>query len=173
MKKIFSIFITAFVLLFIGCLFLHADPLNNVVLPSLGGNAPDGSTNIVSTSPNMEQNIEQNLTVYNREFDVSQKNNQKVEIGQATYINNFSVSQNLPNPCSSKTTIEFTLTKSGNCELEVINTSGQKRDKIIFKDLNPGLYRYNLSTEKYQSGVYFYKMRFDGKTITRQMEVIK
>jgi len=81
-----------------------------------------------------------------------------------------SVSQNYPNPFNGNTSIDITLNKPSNVEIEVINMLGQVVNNVS-KQLNEGTHTVTLNADNLKSGIYFYTVRTHNSAITNKMIV--
>ncbi|WKZ70957.1 MAG: T9SS type A sorting domain-containing protein [Melioribacteraceae bacterium] len=88
-------------------------------------------------------------------------------------VNNFQLFQNYPNPFNPSTKINFILPQSGNVSLSVYNTLGEKIKTIIDDFLLKGNHTIEFDGSKLSSGIYFYKIIFGKKTITKKMQLLK
>lgn len=100
----------------------------------------------------------------------------------STYVEdlNYTVfAQNYPNPFSSKTKINFNLSKIATVNISVYNLSGQLVRILVNESKNPGEYSVtwdatNASGGIVENGIYIYKYLLDGKQIdSGQMLYIK
>jgi formylglycine-generating enzyme required for sulfatase activity len=86
----------------------------------------------------------------------------------------FSLGQNFPNPFNPSTVIPFTLTRSGKVQLIVYNVFGQTVRTIVNGFFSSGFHTliwdgrddHNIGVG---AGIYIYRLRFEGKNITRKM----
>lgn len=85
----------------------------------------------------------------------------------------FKVYQNYPNPFNPATNIKFELVESGNVELSVYDVLGRKIDVLVNEDMNPGSYNVKWHAKNLSSGVYFYRLNFEGKIITKKMLLLR
>jgi len=86
----------------------------------------------------------------------------------------FSLSQNYPNPFNPETIIKFQLPRAAQIKLAVYNTLGQEIRISLNMTLNTGEYEYKFNASDLSSGMYFYRLTADGKTIdTKKMIVIR
>ena len=91
----------------------------------------------------------------------------------------FSLSQNYPNPFNPTTTISFGLPEAGNVKLVVYNLLGKEVQTLAVGPMEAGLYQAvwnsrNSFGRKVSSGVYFYRLTVDNKTVhTRKMLLMK
>ncbi|MBS1517222.1 MAG: T9SS type A sorting domain-containing protein [Bacteroidetes bacterium] len=73
-------------------------------------------------------------------------------------IDNFTLSQNSPNPFNPKTKINYEIKKSGFINLTVYDIRGSKISVLINRKQNPGNYEMGFDGSNLNSGVYFYKI---------------
>jgi hypothetical protein len=93
-------------------------------------------------------------------------------IGITEHTNNFSLSQNAPNPFSNETTIAYQLkTAAKNVSLVIYNVAGVKLFERAQTNLSAGKYSVEVNNENFASGVYFYSLNVDGNQITKKMVV--
>lgn len=100
-------------------------------------------------------------------------------------INQFDLSYNYPNPFNASTKIRFTVPASGksqkNVKLEIFDLLGRKISTLVDKELSSGTYEieFNLNnslfdkTGENSSGVLFYRLTVDNRTIIRKMLYLK
>ncbi len=90
----------------------------------------------------------------------------------------FSLSQNFPNPFNPTTTIAFSLNKKAPAKLVVYNTMGQVIRTLVDDDLNAGSHQvvwdglddmHNAAS----SGLYFYQLISNGQSQTRRLVLMK
>lgn len=85
--------------------------------------------------------------------------------------NNFSVSQNTPNPFNGETNFTISLNRAGNVTFRVTNVIGQE---VYFKNLgtmNSGSQNVSFNSNGLSRGVYFYSVIVDGQSITKRMVI--
>lgn len=85
---------------------------------------------------------------------------------------------NYPNPFNPETTISYSVPNPGPASLKVYNLKGQVVRTLVNDTLEPGEYRVvwngkDESGQNVSSGLYFYRLTNDGKTITRKMLLAK
>ncbi len=85
---------------------------------------------------------------------------------------------NYPNPFNPETTISFNVAKPGPVELSIYNIKGQRVKTLINKTLETGKHQIswkgvNESNKSVSSGVYFYKLKLNGKEQIRKMLLMK
>lgn len=85
----------------------------------------------------------------------------------------FALGQNYPNPFNAETNIDFTLSAEGHALLEIYNVLGQRIDILVNQTMGPGTYKYNWNAGNRTSGVFFYRLTFEGHTRTGRMTLLK
>jgi hypothetical protein len=88
------------------------------------------------------------------------------------------LSQNVPNPFNPTTTIPYTLTSSGHVELTIYDARGRRVATLVSGPRPDGFNvaewdGRNSTGAAVSSGVYFYRLRADGLTLTRKMVLVK
>ena len=86
---------------------------------------------------------------------------------------NLTLGQNVPNPTSNSTSINYSLNESANVNFEIVDITG----KVIYTEnmgnKGAGLYSINLNTADYAAGVYYYTMTAGADKLTCKMMVTK
>lgn len=90
-----------------------------------------------------------------------------------TPITTLSLCQNYPNPFNPKTRIKYTLPTETIVELDIYNLKGQKVETLVYKNQQKGDYTATWDASSYGSGVYLYRLKANGNTITRRMILMK
>ncbi len=94
--------------------------------------------------------------------------------GEATIADNFELFQNYPNPFNPITTIRYQLSSAAIVHLSVFNILGQKVAVLMNRKQMPGLYRIPFNAASLASGIYFYRLQIDGRSIrTRKMILLR
>jgi len=88
-------------------------------------------------------------------------------------ITNFNLYQNYPNPFNPSTNISYTLTKEGYVNLSVYNLLGESISTLVNKRQGSGLHNVLFNASYLSSGVYIYKLIFNGKSISRKMLLLR
>ncbi|MFO7811234.1 MAG: T9SS type A sorting domain-containing protein [Candidatus Delongbacteria bacterium] len=81
--------------------------------------------------------------------------------------------QNYPNPFNSMTQIKFALAKTADVKLSVYNISAQVVSQLARGTMNAGHNAVDFDGSKLNSGIYFYTLEVDGKTMTKKMVLTK
>ena len=85
----------------------------------------------------------------------------------------FSLEQNYPNPFNPVTNIIFSLPKSGNVKLTVMDITGREILTLINDSYSAGTYKIDLDASQLASGIYFYRLQTSEFTQTRKMILLK
>lgn len=94
--------------------------------------------------------------------------------GVKEYVNGVKLSALYPNPTKDVATISYSLEKeSNNVSLTVYNVVGTKVYSESFGTQAAGDYKINLDASSYAAGSYFYQLRANGHTITKEFVVTK
>ena len=112
--------------------------------------------------------------------DLLEDVNTSVEDGAGQNPRKTRLLQNYPNPFNPATTIQYRLAEAGNVELSIYNPLGQKITTLVSGRKGAGLHtvRWEAATTSNQRGslassVYYYQLRTNHKTLTRQMLLMK
>ena len=85
----------------------------------------------------------------------------------------FELMQNYPNPFNPTTTIAYSLPKSGNVNIKVINILGETVSELVNEYMKEGFHRTMFNASYLSSGVYFYTIKFGNKFLSKKMLLIK
>ncbi|MEC8984193.1 MAG: T9SS type A sorting domain-containing protein, partial [Candidatus Neomarinimicrobiota bacterium] len=85
----------------------------------------------------------------------------------------FSLQQNYPNPFNPVTNIRYSLERSGDVKLDLINLQGQTVATYIEQNQQPGDYEFVLDGSGLSNGVYFYRLTQNRISKTRKMVLMK
>jgi len=88
-------------------------------------------------------------------------------------VKDYSLSQNYPNPFNPSTNLEFGISKLGFVSMKVYNMLGKEVVTIVNESLSPGTYKYIFDGSNLSSGIYFYKLEYNGISDTRRMVLLK
>ncbi|GEM_PF-5636957 len=97
----------------------------------------------------------------------------KIDIPQT-----FALSINYPNPFNSSTVIRYYLSSFSEVELKVYNGLGQEIKKLASNMFLPGHYEFKWegideNGQSVSSGVYYYRLKVNGRSETRKMVLIR
>jgi hypothetical protein len=104
-------------------------------------------------------------------FDLVYTSNEEVEMDLPA---KFDLSQNYPNPFNPSTNIRFDLPVASDVKLEVYSSIGAKVAVLANDRKSAGSYTVRFDASHLASGMYFYRLIANGKTIaTQKMLLIK
>lgn len=83
------------------------------------------------------------------------------------------LNQNYPNPFNPTTTINYSLPKSGNVRLVVVNSLGQEITTLVNEFKSVGSHNVQFNGANLSSGIYFYRIIADSFTQTKKMILVK
>ncbi|MBP6672176.1 MAG: phosphodiester glycosidase family protein, partial [Bacteroidetes bacterium] len=85
----------------------------------------------------------------------------------------FDITQNYPNPFNPSTTIGYSVVKSSNVQISVYNSLGAKIETLVDHHHAPGTYMVRFNGVSYASGMYFYRIQSEGRSVTKGMMLVK
>lgn len=89
-----------------------------------------------------------------------------------------SMSQNYPNPVSSRTVIKYAIPEKAKVELKLYDKSGREIATLVNKEQAAGSYKTkwdisNVSKKKLPNGMYFYQLKAGDFTDTKKMVIVR
>jgi len=97
-----------------------------------------------------------------------------IEKNENDIPNDFSLSQNFPNPFNPATMIEFAVPENSVVNLEVYDIGGRLVTELIKSaNLERGSYKVTFNASKLSSGNYLYSLRVGKRQLTRKMTLVK
>jgi hypothetical protein len=85
----------------------------------------------------------------------------------------YKLGQNYPNPFNPTTTIDYTISKTANININIYNEIGQLVKNINEGNKKSGSYKVIVDCNDLASGVYFYELISDGIADAKKMVLIK
>jgi len=85
----------------------------------------------------------------------------------------FELAQNYPNPFNPTTMIKYSLPTASRVKLEVFNVLGQRVAMLEDGQMQAGSHSTEFEASGYPSGIYFYRLTYDGGVATRKMVLLK
>ena len=85
----------------------------------------------------------------------------------------FELHQNYPNPFNPTTNIRYSISHAGHVELTIVNINGSKVATLISKYQTAGIHQITWDGSEYASGIYFYRLKANGREQMRKMILIK
>lgn len=92
---------------------------------------------------------------------------------EGTLPANITLYSNYPNPFNPETTIKFSLPEMANVKLSVYNANGALVETLTSGNLDKGLHTVSFNAEKYNSGVYYYRLESTNFNKTQKMLLLK
>jgi hypothetical protein len=105
------------------------------------------------------------------DYDGSYSYSQIIEI--EIPVNNFTLSQNFPNPANPTTTIKYDIPKSGNVDLVLYDILGRKVKNLVNENQQAGRYEISFNASGLASGVYFYQLKTEHFVNTKKMILLR
>jgi hypothetical protein len=96
-----------------------------------------------------------------------------VPAGEGARPNAVSLMQNYPNPFNPSTTVTFSLPRRDYVMLAVYDILGREVARLADGAMDAGTHRISWDAARVTSGVYLYRLRTSGGTISRKMIVVK
>ena len=96
----------------------------------------------------------------------------------AGVIDGFSLDQNFPNPFNGQTRISFQVQEPGSANLEIYDILGRRIAAYDQGYVQPGIHNFiwdgkDQDGNGLSSGVYFYRLTYEGRGITKKFSLIK
>lgn len=85
----------------------------------------------------------------------------------------FSLSQNHPNPFNPVTTITYRIPDDGSVRLAVFDLLGRNVAGLVDEAQTAGIHRVTFEASSLPSGLYFYRIEWNGQCITRRMTLMR
>jgi hypothetical protein len=85
----------------------------------------------------------------------------------------YTLSQNYPNPFNPSTTIRYGLPKESFVKIVIYNLLGSEVERLVNQIQSEGYHEVKFEANKYNSGIYFYKIESEGYTSIRKMLLMK
>jgi len=83
------------------------------------------------------------------------------------------LSQNYPNPFNPTTEISYDLKNTSNVKLVIYNAKGEMLKSLVSGVHSAGRHSIKFDASGLNSGVYFYQLEADGKSMTKKMLLCK
>lgn len=108
------------------------------------------------------------INTLNPEFMIKKGKRKIVEPSNTTIITN-----NYPNPFNPTTKINFEISEDGTVEIDVFDISGRKIQSLMNKRLTNGNYTVIWDASGFSTGIYFYRVKVNDKSITKKIMLLK
>lgn len=88
-------------------------------------------------------------------------------------VDNYSLSNNYPNPFNPSTTIKFNIPTEGFVTLKVYDMLGREVVTLVNENKSVGEYSYNFNAANLASGMYIYQLKVNNYVSSKKMLLIK
>jgi len=88
-------------------------------------------------------------------------------------INTFKIESAYPNPFNSQVTLQYSIPTRGIVNVTVYDLLGRKIDQLLNQSQTAGRHRLNWNAEKYSSGLYFVRVKFENHTQIQKTLLLK
>ena len=130
-------------------------------------------TTITTTSPITSLSLESGWGYMNVDYlELEIPESTSVE-EENTLAQKLSLSQNYPNPFNPVTNIPFALSNTGHVTITVYDITGRKIETLADRQFSTGTHSVSWNASSVASGIYIYKMDYDGTTMVKSMTLIK
>ena len=85
----------------------------------------------------------------------------------------YSLSQNFPNPFNTTTTINYDIYKDGYVTMEIFDCLGKEIKILVSESKKQGSYFVEFDASNFASGLYFYQLRVNDFFTTKKMVLLK
>lgn len=85
----------------------------------------------------------------------------------------YKLEQNYPNPFNPSTTIKFSLPKTSDVKLQVIDVLGKVVETLVDEEVKAGNYKINFDASRLSSGVYYYTIKTNSFKESKRMILLK
>jgi uncharacterized protein (DUF362 family) len=119
----------------------------------------------------LRQAGEEQYHMVNEPYDYS--GTSSVRMPRHTQPDVFSISQNFPNPFNPSTSIQYYIPQSGNVRIEIFDVRGNVVDVLVDAPMPAGDHLSVWNSDRRSSGVYFYRMLYQGVRIAKSMVLLK
>jgi len=110
-------------------------------------------------------------TYYTNEVSVIIRN-QSME-KRNTLIKEFVIEQNYPNPFNGSTSITYRIPEGGIVKIKIFDILGKEIMSIDEGEKETGVYEFKLNSDELSSGIYIYSVRYNNKTLSKKMLLMK
>ncbi|MCK5128019.1 MAG: T9SS type A sorting domain-containing protein, partial [candidate division Zixibacteria bacterium] len=78
-----------------------------------------------------------------------------------------------PNPFNPTTTISYSVPERAHVNLRIFNILGQEVQILVDNTKEAGQYEINWDAKNSASGIYFYRLSYQDKVLTKKMTLLK
>ena len=96
-----------------------------------------------------------------------------ITLDETLIVSNFKLFQNFPNPFNPSTTISYDLPTNDFVTLKIYDVLGNEITTLINEEQQAGFHKIDFNASSLSSGMYFYTLQSNNKTLTNKMILIK
>jgi|GEM_PF-1062282 len=96
-----------------------------------------------------------------------------VGIEEADHPMQFTLHQNYPNPFNPNTTIQYEVPEASDIKISVYDITGHLKGVLVDEYHQAGAYNVKWNASKYSSGIYIYRLDYNGHHVSKKMLLIK
>ncbi|MBN2011240.1 DUF5123 domain-containing protein [candidate division KSB1 bacterium] len=85
----------------------------------------------------------------------------------------FALDQNYPNPFNPATSIAFRMETNGHANLTVFDFLGREIATLVNGNVSAGVHKVTFDASTLPSGIYLYRLKVEGQTLTRKMTLLQ
>ena len=94
-------------------------------------------------------------------------------IGGEPLPSSLALNQNYPNPFNAVTHIRFSVPRSGEVEIDVVDTNGRVLATLVHGNMRAGEHTVSFVADQFASGVYFYRLKTETAFLSHKMILLK
>jgi len=117
--------------------------------------------------------VQVDMNVLNEAVIFTSANSIKGELQYAQQLPKAGIDSVYPNPFNPETTISYAVPESGNVNLSVYNTRGQRVTTLVDGEMEPGAYQIVWDARGMASGLYFVRMTNMGNETQHKVMLLK
>ncbi len=95
------------------------------------------------------------------------------DVNNGNHLEDLKLFNNYPNPFNSSTTIIFQLTRSASVNVTIYDNVGQKVSALMNEFKTPGTYKINFKPLNLSSGIYYFRIKANNKSVSKKMLYVK
>ncbi len=85
----------------------------------------------------------------------------------------FELSQNYPNPFNPSTTISYSIPSPGKVAVKIFDVLGEEVASLVNTEQSAGLHSVTFNGSRLASGMYIYRVEYEGRSFTKKMMLLK
>ncbi len=135
---------------------------------------PGEKNNLADQRPQKASELYQELDNWRNRINAPLPGNSTpIQTDRDEQPSSFQLFDNYPNPFNPTTTITYSLPSATNVTLEIFDVAGRLVKTVVDRSQNAGRYSVSLNAYGLSSGIYFYRLKTNSHSETRQMTIIK